>query len=177
MIPNDAIDITQERDVSEAVELHDAETQPIEGPDDESVNMSDCIRFVSMDTNEYLMDKSIINWDATSENERNIRENMFLVRKILNELIFQKNSGDRSAIDQAFDVVEPFLAEFGFHPLENYKKMYPGCDDYDISLMFCIDAIEIMNVILREIAAYSGAKNAIKSIMETMSSIGGSIDE
>lgn len=175
MMNDHMTDVTNEHDVSDDVMLHDESAIPSINEDD--VDMSNSMRFVSMDTNTYLMDKSIINWEETLKNKQNIEENLFFVRKVLNELIFQHNESHNSGIDEAFGPVLDFIKEFGFDPTKSYSKMYPDANDFDFALMYCIDAIEIMNVLLHEIASYEGAKNAIGSIMETMNNIGGMNDE
>ena len=146
-------DITKERDVTHETQTY--EETSVEEPAEQS-SSKDTITFVSMDTNIYYMDKSIVDWESTLQNKRNLEDNMFAVRKILNELMFARHDANNvsETIETTFNIVLPFIQEFGFDPTANYKKIYPDCDDYDIALMYCIDAIEIMRTLLQELAVY-----------------------
>lgn len=165
-------DITRERDVTDETQTYEETT--VEEPVEQS-SSKDSITFVSMDTNMYYMDKSIVDWESTLQNKQNLEDNMFAVRKILNELMFARHDNASEAIETTFNVVLPFIQEFGFDPTANYKKTYPDCDDYDIALMYCIDAIEIMHTLLQELAVYEANSTLMSSMIQTI--IGGNVNE
>lgn len=181
--PEELKDVTEEMDVSEAVdafndsfeEMMRKQTPPPKVPipgqkqDQEHPNPEDMIKFVSMDTYTYYISREAINWNETAKNTSQLSDNLFIIRKMMNELIFNNhNERKDESVRKAFEMVLPFIQSFGFDPTENYKRIYPECDDADIALMYCIDAIEIMNRIMEEIRLFESSSGLISSLFATM---------
>lgn len=158
MNQNEPIDVTEERDVTEQVDQFNSEQPGLVIPEPSPMYPGDDIAFPSMDTRTYLIARSAINWDDMLTAEDTLRDNQFQVRQILKEIMFAGNKPDNQSIQLAFEHVYPFIKEFGFDPTEGYNTMYPDATDYDKAIMYCIDANELLHVILREIAVYKTAK-------------------
>lgn len=168
---SDQIDLTQERDVSDEVSDYEAETNT-EPTAEEEPKPEDIIRFISMDTYSYSITKNAINWEETADNVQDLNSNLFLIRKLMNELIFNRHSTNSAdTITRVMGLVLPFIQGFGFDPTTNYKAIYPDCDDFDIALMYCIDAMEIMKKILEEIRVYQTSKNLIGDIFGSVQTL------
>lgn len=157
-------DITDDRDVSEAVMDHDETTAPDteiplyqEVPDNAFV-------FHSMDGHHYLIDRTLIDWEKTAANEEVIQQNMFVVRQQLLNLFLSRDGVTESDTEFANTVVKDIVTGFGCTP--KYTATFPEADHYDIAQMYCIDALEIMNLLLKEIAVF----NVNKSIADCLNS-------
>lgn len=155
--------MANDRDVSEDVMKFDASQQP---PDPNETDYT--IPFQSMDSRVYYMDGNQINWIETAQKVDDIKQNLFMVRQLMRELMFARHDDPTAAINQVFEQVRPFIQEFGFDPTENYHKIYPDCDDFDIAIMYCVDAMEIMNVIITEITSFKSRSELISQMFETL---------
>lgn len=154
-------DVTEERDVTDAVIEHDV-TAADEIPEEEEVTIDpNQLKFVSMDGRVYLADRDAIDWDATSsaESVQNLEQNLFIARQMLREAMFSRHEkGDIPIVHTIHDVVKPYLSDFGYTP--DYMGTYPDATQIDMAIMYCIDIIEVLNVVLREVAIL----NAIKQV-------------
>lgn len=151
------IDVTEEMDVSEAVNEHDATRKEVKLSSLTDEEAANSIQIRSISSNTYLMDRRGVDWEQTSQpgNLNSIHENQDYIYRILQDLIFTRNDDEESqkfAVGQAMDIVKPFVEEFGIHP--EYRNIFPDATANDIALCYCIDAIAILKTILCEIAVY-----------------------
>lgn len=177
----DMIDATESTDVTEQVESHElgcngsddcvsadmdhlAEELPADKKYDAPVDPRD-LKFNSIDGNIYLSSYDAIDWNSTStvENIQIMEQNLALVHQLLRELIFARARGelkdDTPTVDTVYDVVKPFLEGFGHRP--KYYDMYPGITYADVAFCYCIDAIEIISVVLNEAIRYRDIKEML----------------
>jgi len=156
------IDITEERDVSEEVmehaEEHTVDESTIPSDDEMPVNG---IIFHSMDGKRYLINRDSINWMDAAASVQTIESNLLVVRQVLQQLIasaVEPNSEpDTSfALSVIKDIVEGFCKP-------TYTELYSGLDtadnDYHLAVLYCTDAIELMNIMLKEIAVFNVSKS------------------
>ena len=148
------IDVTNEYDVSEEVVEHDSTFQMEEeiAPD----NSNDAIHVRSMDGNTYLMDRNTINWEETSNNIGIMYQNLEMLQSaLMNQLHAATQSADLATKD-TMDMVKPFVNDFGLFP--KYDQVYSDASESLIATLYCIDAIELIHTILREVYAWMSAK-------------------
>lgn len=154
------IDVTEERDVTEATIDHEVETQPeTDAPaateSIDEIPEEDRIEFQSMDGKIYVANAQTIDWNATSaeESKNSMRNNLFVIHQCLRELISIRRETDQNAIDNlvetTMNIVVPFLSAFGYYP--EFEIVFPDATKDDIAILYCIDAIEVMTKIMSEV--------------------------
>lgn len=171
-LPNDGMtDVTTECDVSEMITSYESDKTE----DDASSMMSsmptfqevppDTIVFSSMDGKHYMIDKNSINWEETAKCADIMERNIFEIRQTLMSMMCNKDlavaftsSEPPQEIQYVHDVVRKFVEDFGFEP--EYEVVYPYGTDYDIAQCYCIDAIELINLIMCEIKIYKSQNNS-----------------
>lgn len=148
------IDVTDEYDVSEQVEEHDSTFTMEE--EIAPTNADDVIHIKSMDGNTYLMDRNAVDWEATSQNMDVMYQNLEMLQSaLMNQLHAQTQSADIST-KETMDMVKPFVNDFGLHP--KYELVYTDASDNLIATLYCIDAIELIHTMLREVHAWMSMK-------------------
>jgi len=159
---NEFTDITSERDVSEEVMNHDADSIEECVIDQSEVPLyneipENAIIFHSMDGHDYMIDRTSIDWNLTAQNEDNIHSNMLVIRQTLMSLIFSKNDLRPSDTEFGNTVVKDMVIGFGCTP--KYTAIFPDADDYDLAQLYCIDALQLMNLILTEVSVFKVNKS------------------
>lgn len=148
------IDVTNEYDVSDEVQNHDSMNESNVGVSlDES---SDAIHIRSMDGNTYLMDRNAIDWDSTSNNMGIMNQNLEMIQNYLMDLMFSQTQSADIDSDGILNIVEPFVHDFGLHP--KYDQIYTDASKNLIATLYCIDAIELLHTMLREVHAWMASK-------------------
>ena len=152
-------DVTDEVDVSEAVQEVNSDDIVDQGVSIDTVQTFKAIPegmtvLNSMDGNKYLLNLSTVDWaeTASEQNMQNINANEEFVRAVFREVIFAHTMADtdpdaaqKYETGPAIDTVRAYVDGFGLKPL--YKETYPNASDYDIDIMWCIDALEITRVV------------------------------
>lgn len=151
-------DVTDDKDVSDVVNEYDSSKD--EEPIDISLNTDntsvDAIIFNSMDGHQYFMDKNAINWDETMKSESDLRDNLMYVQSLLRSVLTERGTDGTENAEYTLTTVRRFIEEFGFTP--KYNEAYPDAQVYDYAICYCIDAIEIMHLMLEAIVEYKGSK-------------------
>lgn len=169
MANEDMIDVTKERDVTEATIDHEVTESDVPPMTELEIPPEDQIEFYSMDGKVYLANAQAINWKETGmpESVQNIMNNLFIIRQRLRELMYNNiedplmaSMGTEEAVkvaeesrkvlvDSTLDIVVPFLTGFGLIP--EYNVVFPGIEGSNLAMLYCIDAIEVLTKILAEI--------------------------
>lgn len=169
MANEDMIDVTEERDVTEATIDHEVAESDVPPMTELEIPPEDQIEFYSMDGKVYLANAQAINWKETGmpESVQNIMNNLFIIRQRLRELMYNNiedplmaSMGTEEAVkvaeesrkvlvDSTMDIVVPFLTGFGLIP--EYNVVFPGIEGSNLAMLYCIDAIEVLTKILAEI--------------------------
>lgn len=169
MANEDMIDVTEERDVTEATIDHEVTESDVPPMTELEIPPEDQIEFYSMDGKVYLANAQAINWKETGmpESVQNIMNNLFIIRQRLRELMYNNvedplmaSMGTEEAVKVAeesrkvlvnstMDIVVPFLTGFGLIP--EYNVVFPGIEGSNLAMLYCIDAIEVLTKILAEI--------------------------
>lgn len=169
MANEDMIDVTKERDVTEATIDHEVTESDVPPMTELEIPAEDQIEFYSMDGKVYLANAQAINWKETGmpESVQNIMNNLFIIRQRLRELMYNNiedplmaSMGTEEAVkvaeesrkvlvDSTMDIVVPFLTGFGLIP--EYNVVFPGIEGSNLAMLYCIDAIEVLTKILAEI--------------------------
>lgn len=157
-------DITEDRDVSEAVMDHDEESIPENEIPLYQEIPDNAIIFHSMDGHHYMIDRGSVNWEQTAANEDYLQQNMFVIRQQLMNLFLSRDGVTEVDTEFARTVVKDIVTSTGCTP--KYTATFPEADHYDIAQMYCIDALELMNLFLKEIAVF----NVNKSIADCLNS-------
>lgn len=155
MIENNMIDATDERDVTDLIEEGGtAGTPGMVIPEPSPMFPGNDIHFQSMDAKVYLISRDELDWAGMIAAKNTLEQNKTMVRQLMREILFAGNTSSNEAIQEAHDSVKQFLIDFGFDPTEGYKKIYPDAGTYEFALMYCIDANELLTVVLNEIEKY-----------------------
>lgn len=161
-------DITSERDVSNEVMEQDEEMCEFNGSDIPIFNdvPEHTLVFRSMDGVAYLLNKEAIDWDQMVANEDVIESNLFSIREMLQSLM-KISSTDITPEDTDFAMNAAKDIVIGSGCTPKYTMTYPNADDYTIAQLYCIDAMQLCNLLLREIAILK----TNKSIMDCLNFI------
>lgn len=155
-------DITSDRDVSEDVMDHEeCVIQENEVPLYNDIP-ENAIIFQSMDGHQYLIDRNTINWEMTAQNEDTIHSNMLIIRQTLMSMIFSRHDLTAEDTEFANTVIKDMVIGFGCTP--KYTAVFPDADDYDLGQLYCLDALQLMNILLKEVAVF----NVNKSIADCL---------
>ena len=155
------IDVTNENDVSEQIMDHDSMVHESEIPVYHEIP-DNALVFHSMDGRHYLINKDLIDWDQTADNLSCLENNMTVVRQALMSMFLDKTHADTS---YANTEIKDMIINFGCTP--KYDVTFPDADDYDKAQMYCIDALELMNIIILEVKNYL----VNKSFMDCLNNI------
>ena len=152
------IDVTEERDVTEATIEHELENAdpvdetsvPTQASPLEEFMSDEEVLFHSMDNQVYSAPKIWFDWDATSsdENMQNLQNNAYIVRHFMRELLSRdaNDEGRQEIIDVTMNVVVPIMSKFGYEP--KFNEVFPDADAGTIALLWCIDTLEFLNKIM-----------------------------
>lgn len=165
---DDYMDITSERDVSDAVMEQSESCAALKESDIPVYNdiPDNTIIFRSMDGSAYLIDKTAIDWELSALNEYAIESNLFAVQQTLQKLMMlNQNDITPEDTDFALTAVKDIVVGSGCTP--KYTLTYPNADDYVLAQLYCIDAMQLCNLILKEIAIFK----TNKSIMDCLNFI------
>lgn len=159
---NEMIDMTLERDVSEEVIDHEMEQQEEHAMESELPSYAEVpengIVFHSMDCHHYLIDRNAVDWEQTAANKETIENNLFVVRQqLMNIMLLGPDGATEEDTEFARTVVKDIVIGIGCTP--KYTATFPEASHYTIAQMYCIDAIEIMHLMLKEIAIFNMNKS------------------
>lgn len=175
-------DVTNEHDVSDLVNDHNAIVGDFDGdslPMHQEADIQtygevpeNAIIFKSMDGKSYLIDKTCIDWDQTADNIHALESNVTVVRQSLMSLFFDKKNADTS---YANTEIKNLIVGLGCTP--KYSVTFPNADEFDTAVMYCIDALELMNIIISEIKLYLTNKSVTDLININQLILGGKLYE
>lgn len=159
------IDVTEERDVTEATIDHEVE-ESAQPQMEEDIPEEEKIYFFSMDTTTYVADarELPIDWEHinVAQTFSQLFTNLILVRQHLRELIYVRveNPDDPESVKQAeanreqladasMELTVPYLENFGIHP--HYDETFPNIGKVEKATFYCMDVIECLTKMMYEV--------------------------
>ena len=159
------IDVTNEYDVSDEVTEHDANILQEEVGINNDENM---IHIRSMDGNTYLMDADAIDWNETLKNINVMRSNLEFLHSTLMNLMFSETQSADVVTQDSLEMLKAFVTDFGLLP--KYEEVYTDASNTLLAKLYCIDAIELIHTVLREVEVYNANKVAMQMLYNNQNS-------